>query len=377
MPILTKEVKVIPMGTAIQHYRNKGYDAKHKQLLTVKVEDLPKYSDAQVKVLCDFCYKNTMIVKYGHYNRRIDNTGSYVCKDCSRDKANQTNLQKYGTSYPIQLESFQEKRRQTNLERFGVENYAQTKECREKMELTSKEKYGVPNYSQTEEFKRRYHDTCIERYGKDYKQQFTQKAFQTFYEKTGYNYPSQSPEIKEKIRQTSFDRYGAEISLKSPEVRKKAAQTYYSNSSKIASKQQQYLCSLYEGILNFPIKYYNIDICLPDDNLVIEFDGGGHFLDVVTGRQTMEEHKRKEIIRYSVIKKEGYKQMRIISKTDRLPDDQILLQMLKEAKQYFNTTSHNWMDFDIDNSKMINAENKEFDGVFYNFGKLHAIKDIA
>ncbi len=109
MPILTKEVEVVPMGTAIQHYRNKGYDAKHKQSLIVKVEDLPRGSDTRIEVLCDMCYRNIMSVKYGKYNRSIENSGSYVCKECASKKRKQTNFQRYGTQYPIQLEYFQEK----------------------------------------------------------------------------------------------------------------------------------------------------------------------------------------------------------------------------------------------------------------------------
>lgn len=66
--------------------------------------------------------------------------------------------------------------------------------------------------------------------------------------------------------------------------------------------------------------------------------------------------------------------MGIINKTVKLPTDQILLQMLSEAKQYFSETSHSWITYDIDNSLMLNAVNKDVGGAFYNFGVLRTIK---
>ena len=47
--------------------------------------------------------------------------------------------------------------------------------------------------------------------------------------------------------------------------------------------------------------------------------------------------------------------------------------MLEQAKQYFNTTNHTWVAYDIDTSLVRNAENKE--GVFFDFGELRKIKN--
>ena len=64
--------------------------------------------------------------------------------------------------------------------------------------------------------------------------------------------------------------------------------------------------------------------------------------------------------------------MKIISSKDLLPSDEILLQMLSDAKQYFSDyQNHSWIEFDIDNSVIRNAENKN--GVSYDFGKLRKI----
>ena len=107
--------------------------------------------------------------------------------------------------------------------------------------------------------------------------------------------------------------------------------------------------------------------------MVCEYDGGGHFLNVITGKITEGEHLKKEIVRFSVIKKEGYKQMRIISLKDELPSDQILFQMLSEARNYFlKYPNHSWIEFDIDLSIVRNAEYK--DGFRYDYGELRTIK---
>lgn len=140
--------------------------------------------------------------------------------------------------------------------------------------------------------------------------------------------------------------------------------------------QQRYICDLYGGILNYPVSFYNVDIYLPENNLTIEYDGGFHLGNVITGRETMDEHNRKEIIRDKIIKREGYKQMRIISSNDILPSDTTLLQMLEQAKDYFSKyTNHSWIEYNIDFSTMRNAENK--DGVQYDFGELRKIKNAT
>lgn len=398
MPILTKEVEIKLWGNNIKYYHSLGYNGKHGDIIVVKTEDLPDGSNVEIQYLCDYCKEEVVNIRYADYTRRTKEVNKISCRNCFTNKMEETTLLRYGAS-----------------------SYAKTEECKEKMKIATELKYGVKHYSQTKEYKDRWHKTCKERYGEDYRQQFITKAFETFREKTGYDYPSQSPEVKEKITQSyiehygvsnpqlslevrertaktnlerygymfpsqspevkdrafqsNLDKYGCKSTLQLPEVRKKAVQTLYKNSSQKASKQQRYICDLYNGVLNFPIKYYNVDICLPDDNLVVEYDGGGHSLSVIMGRETVEEHAHKEIVRYNVIKIEGYKQMRIISSKDIIPCDKILLQMLFEAKQYFSEyPNHSWIEYDIDKSIVRNAEYK--DGVKYNYGELKRIKDL-
>ena len=161
--------------------------------------------------------------------------------------------------------------------------------------------------------------------------------------------------------------------MQSPDVRAKANETLCKNGNQKTSKQQLYLHSLYGGELNFFVKYYATDICFPEEKLIIEYDGGGHALRVVLGRLTQEEFDQKEIIRNNILKREGYKRINIVSNSDKLPQDDVLLKMLFDARTYFQTTSHTWQTYDIDKSLLFNAEN--INGIPYDFGALRTIKD--
>ena len=372
MPILTKEVEVKISNRNAKYYESLGYEIPMKKAseitsknykkeyvydvgksIVVNVDDLSKGSHIEIDCLCDYCLEEIVSMPYCSYIDKIKEINKIACQNC-----------------------YQQKTKEISILHYGVDSYMKTKEFREKYTNAMFYKYGVEHNSQLPDYKEKFHNTCIEKYGDTYRQQFAEKSFNTFRKRTGYDNPSQSPEIKEKTKQSCLNKFGYEYSLQSPEVRERISQTLYANSSQKTSKQQRYINNVYNGVLNFPIKYYNADIFLPDSNLIIEYDGGGHMINVITGRETIEEYTRKEIIRNKVIKSEGYKQMKIISSKDLLPSDKILLQMLNDAKQYFNTTSHTWINFDIDNSKMINAENKNDGGIYYDYDALHFISSI-
>lgn len=199
------------------------------------------------------------------------------------------------------------------------------------------------------------------------------KLKEIIFEKYGVEHVAQLDEITRKTKQTNLQKFGYESPMQSPDFLRKWLAKNSCNFI-IASKQQRYLCNLYNGILNHPFQHYALDIYIPENKLDIEFDGSGHKMRVLMGKMTEEEFKKSEIVRSNVIKKEGYKIMRIISLKNLLPSDEILLQMLSEAKQYFSKyPNHSWVEFDIDSSTIRNAENK--DGITYNYGKLRKIKD--
>ena len=423
MGIISKTVKVFPRGKAIAYYKGKGYAARYNQELEVKVEDLSPCSTALVETTCDYCGTLRQPIKYVDYNTQTKNgTKKCCCLECTpfkreevflekygyknamqipetQEKIQKTNIEKYGSKSPSgntevrakQKETLmknygvenpslskeiQEKRKQTFLERFGVENSLLVSEIREKVNQTIFNLYGVSNVFYNKEIQNKKNATLIERYGTQYPLQNKdcfEKLKQTNLEKYGCEYSTQSEEVKQKRKQTSLERYGYENPMQSPEFFEKWFAKNGSNFVK-SSRQQQYLCNLYNGILNYPFRCFALDVYLLEDKMDIEFDGSGHRMSISLGNITEEDFEKRELYRNVALKKEGYKQMRIISSKDLLPSDPILLQMLSEARQYFSLyPQHSWIEFNIDTSSIRNAENK--DGISYDFGELRTIKD--
>lgn len=272
---------------------------------------------------------------YKDYIRRIEKYGNSACINCKPVKTRENNYKKYGVLCTTLLPKVKEKIKNTNLQKWGYECSLQNEEIRKKAIETCRKNYNV-------------------------------------------DYSIQSKEIYEKTKKSLFDHYGVYNPSQSLEIKEKISQTFYANSSKSTSKQQLYIFNFYQSInpniqLNYPISQYSADICIPDEKIDIEIDFGGHNLSVKTGKLTQEEFNQKEIIRNNIIKRKGYKIIRIISSKDKLPQDDILLQMLQEARQYFQTTSHSWCEYNLDTSTIRNAENKN--GIPYDFGSLRTIKD--
>ena len=319
----------------LEEIKNK---VKQSNIKKYGVENVLQSEEVKAKV------KQTNMERYGVENVLLNPE--------IKSRRDNTLIEKFGTLYPLQNEECLNKCKNTNIEKYGVENVSQSKEVRDKVEKTNIEKYGVKNIGQSKEIREKIRQTNIERYGVESLMSL--------------------PEFHEHSREVDMKKYGVYHHLQNPDILAKQKETFYKNSTCPTSNQQKYINQLYFGVLNYPIKYYNVDIYLQKYNLVVEYDGGGHALDVVIGDESKEEHGRKEIVRNYVIKREGYKQMRIISSKDYLPSDAILLQMLDEAKQYFSDyPEHSWIEYNIDTSSVRNAENKN--GVLYNFGKLRKI----
>lgn len=334
MGIITKKVEVKLWGTNIKYYKSLGYNGRQGDVVIVNVEDLSDGCNVRVIVACDYCGKECN-PRYVEYRNSVKIDGTYACSHCGIRKAEKAVYQKY-----------------------GVLNYSSTKECREKVANTMMSRYGVNHVSKSNEFLKRKCDNNKEKYGVEH--------------------TLQVKEFRDKGIQTNLQKYGVEYPSFSDEIIKKRQRTFYKNGTIPTSNQQLYIFNLYKSAnsiteLNFPISHYSADICFPEEKLTVEIDFGGHDLQVKTGKLTQEEFNQKEIIRNNIIKREGYKQMRIVSRKDRLPQDSILLQMLSESKQYFQTTQHSWQVYDIDKSLLFNAEHK--DGIPYDFGSLRTIKD--
>lgn len=397
-----------------KYYQDLGYDvpmipkADGKGLkydtdatMFVSVRHLKPTSQQKVTAICDYCGKEVNGVYYNSYYKIVKNGGKYPCQDCVPVKRKETCLKKYGVECISMLEEVKEKHKQTCLKKYGETNYNKTQECKDKKEKTCLEKYGVKTPSQnkdilkktiktnidrygvsfpskTEEVKEKIKDTCIERYGVRHvflSDAISLKCKTTLLARYGVSNPSLSKEIQEKRRNTFLNRYGVISPMKNREIAAKSLQNRIKNNGICSSKQQLYINNLYNGILNYQIKYYAADIFLPGDNIVFEYDGGGHDLCVKMNNITKEEFDKKELIRFNIIKRAGYKQIHLVSNNDKLPSDEKLLEILSESKLFFKENpERSWIEWNITNQTVRNNKDAEhLAGVFFDFGELRKI----
>lgn len=380
--IIDKQIEIMTCGKAIKYYQNLGYKCGYRTKILVSQLDIPKGSMQKVEVKCDYCGKH-FYAQRQDLNRGLVN--KHACKSCASLKAKEGNILKYGTSSYMGTQEGKERYKETCLKKYGVENVMQNKEVQQNQIKTVKKKYGVDNPQKSEQIRNKTENTCLMRYGVKtplQSEKVKQKIKNTNIQKYGVLHPLQNEKIKQKQIQTVLDKYGVEnimqskkhmesalkktrqtsIELygvypasKSESIKNKIRTTFVSshNVGDIpASKNQIHLCNLYHGILNFPTKYYFLDILL-ENNIYCEYDGSGHNLNVTLGHLTQEEFDRKEIIRYKTLKSSGLKMFKIVHKGKKLPDDEKLLHIKQLATQLLSNTDNNWVVFDIDNDLFI------------------------
>ena len=401
MGLITEEVQVPISPSNIKHYKNLGYNnIKIGDLITVKIENLTEGSSVLIECRCDYCNEKLNIT-YKAYIKSMSNIiHKIACSKCRSKKVKEVNMVKYGVEHPMKLDKVKEKHKESIREKYGVDYPMQSKQVREKSKQSCLKKYGVENPMKNEDVKNKGIETCKKKYGVEnafQSEAIKEKIKKSILDKYGVDNPMRSQEIKEKVYLTNMEKYGVKHVLQNkdiyqkmisdnyekygvghvtqlPEIRKKVSESLYKNQTMCTSKQQQYIASLYNMTLNYPILYWSVDMYDETDDLCCEYDGGGHFLEVELGKISQEEFEIKELIREKMIKQDGHKMIRIISRKDNIPSDEILFQMLNDAKQYFsNYPEHSWMNFDIDNDIIRNAEHK--DGSPYFYGELRKIKE--
>lgn len=122
------------------------------------------------------------------------------------------------------------------------------------------------------------------------------------------------------------------------------------------SFQQNYLHELLGGELNYIVDRCFLDIAFVDEKIDIEYNGGGHYIWPEIWGMTDEEHNRKEMNRYSYLKQRGWKLLRIVCKKDKLYDDDKMVQLVNECKEYLLNTEHSWVEINIDENKIVSSK---------------------
>lgn len=120
-------------------------------------------------------------------------------KSSINERRKKTNLDKYGSEFPMQSKIVQENTKQTNLNRYGVENISQAKEVQDKRRNTFIERYGSTCSFNSREIQKKIKQTNKSMYGTEN--------------------PFSSNIIQKKIVKTNVKKYGVEWACMRPEAR--------------------------------------------------------------------------------------------------------------------------------------------------------------
>jgi hypothetical protein len=182
-------------------------------------------SSTKIKIICPL---------HGEfYQYPLDHIKNYNgCIKCSKLKAIQTNLERYGVENPFQSEEIKNKIKQKNLEKYGVENPSQSSEIKQKKIETSLKNYGVEN-------------------------------------------PTQSEIIKQKSKQTNMKKYGVSYAMKLPEVAQKSVETRFKNNNYIKSTSSEEARHYIRAYIKE--KNYKLDQCAFSDNENNLYEWGYHY----------------------------------------------------------------------------------------------------
>lgn len=384
--ILDEFVEVNLGGRNIQYYESLGYmiprhkttsgkmGVKRGTTIIVNVRDLYPDAHTKINVACDFCSAHNCI-EYRNYKKTIDKYGTYCCADCCYNHILDTYQQRYGINHPFENPTFLKKAQGTSMHHYGVLHPTQNKDVQEKVKATVREHFGTDYPMQNKEIQEKSRITINSKYGTNnvfQNEDIKRKIKETMVEKYGVDNPMKSEKIKEKAYKTNMERYGVKNPSQNDDIKQKRNKTFYQNGTIRTSKQQKYICTLYQGILNYEIDWYFVDVYLETDNIGVEIDGSGHNLSVIMGQVDNDDFLKKEKKREDYLLNHSIKLIRIISKRDYYPSDQVLLQMLENAKTYFNNNC-NLVIFDIDNGLLVYKNDQDFVSIPYNYSRLRKI----
>ena len=389
------EVKISKKN--IEHYKSKGYEVNLRDVVSIKTSELTKGSHQKVNVKCDFC--NTVVPKVfkAYLNETKNETLPSACRNCQHHKSIPTWIEKYGVDNPNKSPEIRAKTVATNIDRYGGKSPTSSEAIREKTKNTNIDRYGTPYYSQTDEFAERQIDINMEKYGVPYlfqSKEFKETSKETQLEKYGVESYTQTDEYKayfdkrwsefkdsdryskwfEKRENTNMSKYGVKNVMSNPEIREKAMQSFYENGKTPVSRYQKKIHETIGGTLNYPARGYLLDIAFPEDKIYIEYDGGGHNLQVKFGKLTPDEFKSKEFTRFKKLISSSWKEVRIINYKDRKIDLILVKDFVDYAKSFLVEENYS-IHFDFDNELITFNHNAtiSFEEFFEKFNKKEAI----
>jgi len=133
------------------------------------------------------------------------------CEHCSKSRAKNTNLKRYGVENPFQSLEIKQRIKEQNIKKYGVDHHMKVPEILQKAIDTNIKKYGLSFAFHSDKSFDKIRATCIDRYGVPFPLQnkhIREKVVKSCREKFGVDYPLQSEEIQDKIMKTFQEKYG-------------------------------------------------------------------------------------------------------------------------------------------------------------------------
>ena len=182
----------------------------------------------------------------------------------------------------------------------------------------------------------------------------------------------ETEDFRVKQKETFELKYNVDNPFKLNKFQIKARETLSKNGNVNTSRQQLYTHKVVGGELNYvdeTTRTYVLDIAFPKDKIYIEYNGGGHNLNVKLGSTTEVQFAKKELNRYFYLSRNEWRNITITSLKDFLPSEDVILDLIEFSRDYFKT-GHHWIKFDIDNSKIITSQY----AINVDYGSLRKIK---
>ncbi len=296
-------------------------------------EDLGKSSSKFVVARCRYC-GDFMDIRKGFFNKsgsachkncrlkEMSESGSPFLSDEVREKARQTNFDKWGNEIPQKSEAvkekirlakkeplFQENFKNTMIERHGVDNPCKLEDHMEKVRKTSLEKYGVAHFNLDPSVQEKRKLTSIKKYGTENPAQslsVSSKIKETWrnivQEECGkysmHNFVRNSTDLWRMIEhgkslgeiadQFGLDRMALNKALLSPDVREKYKNLYSYPKNQKQKEVFSFINSLgiQEAIMNDKEAIgLELDIYIPSLGIAIEFNGSYWHSEAIIDRK--------------------------------------------------------------------------------------------
>lgn len=113
--------------------------------------------------------------------------------------------------------------------KYGVKNVMQSFEIKQKQENTMLERYGVSRPLQRQEFLDKFEETCLNKFGHKtplQNESIRQKSKDTLMAKHGFENPMQIKKFREKAEETNLKKYGTRFPAQNQEIKEKSIQAY-------------------------------------------------------------------------------------------------------------------------------------------------------